>query len=102
MTISDPILLDTNILVYAADASSPFHNPSRDLRDRGIEGEVSICVTPQVLSEFFAVVTNPRRVQSSRSPDGAMAEVEKYYRAENFLKIYPKEDTVSCFTTADF
>jgi hypothetical protein len=43
---------DTNVLVYAADETSPFHHRSRDLRDRGLSGQTSLCVCPQVLIEF--------------------------------------------------
>jgi predicted nucleic acid-binding protein len=62
-------LVDTNILVYAADITAEFHEPSRQLRDRGRRGEISLVVTPQMLMEFFAVVTNPRRVANPRSPE---------------------------------
>jgi predicted nucleic acid-binding protein len=39
--------------------------------------------------EFFAVITSPRRVTTPRSPEEARAEVEKYARAANILKMYP-------------
>jgi len=67
MTTSEISLLDTNVLVYAADVTSPFHQDSRDLRDRGIKGEISLWVFPQIFYEFFAIVTDPRRVQNPRS-----------------------------------
>jgi uncharacterized protein len=88
-TSNDRALVDTNILVYAADTSSSFHEPSRQLRDRGFRGEIPLVVTPQVLMEFFAVITSPRRVTTPRSPEEARAEVEKYARAANILKMYP-------------
>src|SRR6267142_6051839 len=88
-TSNDRALVDTNVLVYAADTSSPFHEPSRQLRDGGFRGEVPLVVTPQVLMEFFAVITSPRRVTAPRSPEEARAEVEKYARADNILKMYP-------------
>jgi predicted nucleic acid-binding protein len=81
--------VDTNVLVYAADTASSFHEPSRQLRDRGFQGEIPLVVTPQVLMEFFAVITSPRRVTTPRSSDDARAEVEKYVRADNILKMYP-------------
>jgi predicted nucleic acid-binding protein len=69
MTISnEPALLATNVLVYAADAGSPFHEAARQLRDRGVHGGIPLGVSPQVLLEFFAVITHPRRVQTPRSP----------------------------------
>jgi predicted nucleic acid-binding protein len=93
MTTSDArALLDTNVLVYAADAGSPFHEPARHLRDRGFRGEIPLVVSPQVLLEFFAVVTNPRRVHTPRSPQEATAEMAKYMRARHIQMIYPRTD----------
>jgi len=88
-TSDNRALVDTNVLVYAADTASSFHEPSRQLRDRGFRGEIPLVVTPQVLMEFFAVITSPRRVTTPRSPEEARAEVEKYARTVNMLKIYP-------------
>jgi len=96
MTISDEPhgLLDSNILIYADQELSPFHIQAKALRDKGVRGEIPLCVCPQVLLEFFAVVTNPRRVTNPLSPSEAMEEVKKYLRAKNILKIYPREDII--------
>jgi hypothetical protein len=56
ITSDERALLDTKVLVYAADAGSPFHEAARRLRDRGFLGEVPLVVSPQVLLEFFAVI----------------------------------------------
>jgi predicted nucleic acid-binding protein len=58
MITSDTAVLDTNVLVYAADGTSAFHQSSKHLRDSGIQGEVSLCIFPQIFSEFFAVITD--------------------------------------------
>ena len=41
MTTSELALLDTNILVYAADERSAFHASAKQRRDRGMQGEIS-------------------------------------------------------------
>ena len=89
-TSNDRALVDTNVLVYAADTSSSFHERSRQLRDRGCRGDVPLVVTPQVLMACFAVLTSPRRVSSPRASEEARAEVEQYVRADHILKIYPE------------
>lgn len=89
-----PSLLDTNILVYAADETSPFHEKSKSLRDKGLSSQLNLCICPQVLAEFFAIITDPRRVENPREPKEAIEEIEKYLRSENILKIYPQEDTL--------
>ncbi|MCP4268792.1 MAG: PIN domain-containing protein [Candidatus Brocadiaceae bacterium] len=89
MITSDTCLLDTNILVYAADETSPFHQDAKVLREKGINGEVSLCICPQVLSEYFAIITDPKRVNEPRTQKEAVFEMEKYYSSKNILKIYP-------------
>jgi toxin-antitoxin system PIN domain toxin len=94
MTTSEYALVDTNVLVYAADKTSPFHQSAKILRDKGVAGKSSLCVCPQVLNEFFAVVTDPKRVGSPRSQEEALLEIEKYHRSRNFLKIFPGPDVI--------
>lgn len=98
-TVPEVALLDTNILVYAADELSEFHIPSKQLRDRGMQGDLPVAVSPQVLFEFFAVITNPRRVTQPRSPQEAREEMEKYFRAATIRKIYPSNDIVERMLT---
>ncbi len=89
MITSDTCLLDTNILVYVADETSPFHQDAKVLREKGINGEVSLCICPQVLSEYFAIITDPKRVNEPRTQKEAVFELEKYFSSKNILKIYP-------------
>lgn len=95
MSISNNFsLIDTNVLVYAADEMSPFHQASKTLRDKSLKGEISLCISPQVLNEFFATVTNPKRVGNPRTREDALLEIEKYFRLEAILKIYPGPQTI--------
>ena len=82
-------LIDTNILIYAADETSPFHQSARSLRKKGLSGELSLCVWPQIFNEFFAIVTDPKRVERPRTPKEALQEIEKYSKSKNIVKIYP-------------
>src|SRR2546430_14059247 len=95
MTPSELALLDTNILVYAADEMSEFHLPAKQLRDRGVQGDIPVAVSPQILFEFFAVITNPRRVTQPRSSQEAREEMEKYLQTATIRKIYPGEDIIN-------
>ena len=91
MNTSKYILLDSNILVYAADKSSPYYKSSKTLRDKGVKGEVFLCVCPQVLIEFFAIVTDSKRVRNPITPIEAIKEIEKYLIAPHILKIYSSQ-----------
>ena len=69
------ILLDANVLVYAVNADAPQHVASRRVVDASLAGEMAGVLVPQVLLEFFAVVTNPRRIQVPLPRDVAWAQV---------------------------
>lgn len=91
MIASNYILLDSNVLVYAADKTSPYYHFSKKLRDKGLKGEELLCVCSQTLTEFIAIVTDLKRVKNPITSEKAIKEVEKYLIAENILKIYPNE-----------
>jgi len=73
---ADRVAVDANILVYALFRDAPQHAASRVWLDRASRGEVKLCLTSQVLAEFFAIVTNPKRVSDPRTPDDAVAAIE--------------------------
>jgi len=73
---SGPVLLDTNVLVYATNEDSPFHAQARRIVERALSGELPAAITPQVLAEYYAVVTDPRRVEHPLTPAEARRQVE--------------------------
>lgn len=75
---AEPILLDTNLLIYATYEDSPHYAMARELMDRAERRDFVACLAPQVLMEFYGVVTNPRRVRRALSPVEATREVEAY------------------------
>lgn len=93
MTTSKVSLLDTNVLVYAADKNSPFFERSRKLIERGLAGEIDLCISPQNISEFFAVIADPKRVDNPRTQEEAVAEIKEYLRSKRIRKIYPGPET---------
>ena len=42
--------------------------------------------------EFFAILTDSRRVKNPREPDEVIEKIEKYLSSKNIAKIYPEED----------
>jgi predicted nucleic acid-binding protein len=56
-------LLDTNILVHAYNKSSPHQEQASKIIKKAMKGEIQACLSPQVLYEFFAVVTSAKRVE---------------------------------------
>jgi len=65
------ILLDTNILVHAYNKASPYQKRASDVIKKAVQGEIEAYLASQVLYEFFAIVTNPKRVEHPMSLDEA-------------------------------
>jgi toxin-antitoxin system PIN domain toxin len=84
----DPALVDTNVLVYAVFEDAPQNRASRKLLERCHHGEQPLVVTQQVLAEFYATVTNPKRVTSPVSPVGALALLRQVLAIAN-LAVLP-------------
>ena len=70
------ILIDTNVLVYAINTSSSQHEASRRLLEMIQAGLIRGGLVPQVLLEFFAVITDPRRVENPLDPHVALQQIE--------------------------
>ena len=88
------ILLDTNILVHAAGSKSPLYERAKELRDRAVVGEVDACIAAQVLSEFYAIVTDPRRLRPPLAPTQAQRDLRNYLSSSLRL-ILPKETSTA-------
>lgn len=71
----EPGVIDTNVLVYALDADAPQHAAARALLEAGRDPANTLYVTPQILGEFYAIVTNPRRVARPRRATDAIAAI---------------------------
>ena len=74
------------MLVYALDADSPHHAASGPLLEAAREGSATLYVTSQILCEFYAVVTNARRVANPRTPDDAASAISDFLA---FLHVLP-------------
>jgi predicted nucleic acid-binding protein len=81
------ILLDTNVLVYAVDATAAIHAPCHTVVERAMSGRLDAVIVPQVLMEFYAVVTSARRVSSPLSPEDGASQVADW--RETIVVRYP-------------
>ena len=82
----EPGVVDTNVLVYALDVDAPQHAPSRALLEASRRTSVTLYVTPQIICEFYSVVTNPRRVLKPCSSAAALAAISSLL---GFLRVLP-------------
>ena len=68
-------LLDTNVLVYSFFRDHPFYPASAHLVDQAEAYDAGFCVVPQVFAEFYAIITNPRRVSAPFTVAEALTEL---------------------------
>jgi perosamine synthetase len=75
--------IDTNILIYAHDNSSPFQKQALHLLERIFEGGI-VAVAELSLREFYAVVTDGRKLNNPFSIDEAKDIVSDIYASSKF------------------
>jgi predicted nucleic acid-binding protein len=89
----DTALLDTNVLVYAADRLSSLHSPAARLVEQALRERGRFCISPQNLIEFSAVVSRPRLVRTPLAGEELIRITSLLYRSRRLRKIYPKRGT---------
>ncbi len=93
MIISDPLLFDTNILVYAHNQDSPFHDKSLSLVNKVITGKLKGVLAQQNLIEFYSITTDKRRVTKPLTLVKAQQLLEDYLKMP-FRIIAPNIETI--------
>lgn len=82
-------LIDSNILIYASNEDSEYQPQALEVMHKVLAREIQACTAYQSLYEFYAVITNPKRVEKPISLQQARETIERYMRARNIRKIYP-------------
>lgn len=75
----DKVFIDTNVLVYAIEGERPESHKSSAARD--LLRTENVCISTQVLGEFFNAVTSARRA-SPLNHDEATAWIQLWKRFE--------------------
>ncbi|MBX7073757.1 MAG: PIN domain-containing protein [Pirellulales bacterium] len=95
MTATDQALVDTNVLVYAYFQDSEHFEASRTLLEAAQNENAGLCVAPQNLFEFFATVTNARRVSQAKSCEEALKAIEEILSLPGMELLVVPADVVS-------
>jgi predicted nucleic acid-binding protein len=77
--MSDKVFLDTNILVYAIEVGGP--DQAKSIIALDLAKRTDICLSTQVIGEFYRAVTSPRRA-SPLTHDQAVSWVQLWKRHE--------------------
>lgn len=83
------MFVDTNVLVYATQVTSPYRDAAREALGRYSEGEERLCLSRQVLREYLAVVTRAQRFATPVSMVDALADVTRFANAFDLLEDGP-------------
>lgn len=75
------MLVDANILLYAVDEDSPFHEPARRWLETALNGSRRVGLPWVSLSAFVRIVTHPRAVREPLGPADAWSLVEAWLDA---------------------
>ena len=76
------IFPDVNILLYAYDAKSPFHENSRDWLKAVLDNE-QVFLSWHTITGFLRIVTHPRALANPTSISKAVSIVQKWLELDN-------------------
>jgi toxin-antitoxin system PIN domain toxin len=72
------ILVDANLLLYAEDQQSLFHEPARKWWDAQLSGASPICLCWTVINAFIRIGTNPRVFEHPLSINQSISRVQSW------------------------
>ncbi len=93
MLISEAVLLDSNVLIYAHNKASPLHLHAQSLIKQAIKGNIEAVLAQQNLLEFFSIITDPRRIDKPIPTKEAVSLVKEYLNSP-FRIIDPLKETI--------
>ena len=80
ITDAETVFLDTNILVYANVAESPFHEDALAAIVTRYAANVELWISRQVIREYVAVMSRPN-ISSSPKPAGLLTERISFFQS---------------------
>jgi len=75
------MLLDANILLYAVDETSPFHQRARTWLEQTLNGPQRVGIPWQSYWAFLRIATNPRALANPLAPADAWGHVQDWLDA---------------------
>ena len=75
------MLVDANILLYAVDSDSPFHERARSWLEDALNGSRRVGIPWSSLHAFVRISTNPRAQRAPLEPHEAWSVVEAWLDA---------------------
>jgi predicted nucleic acid-binding protein len=81
MAIGDgnPVFLDTNILVYASQAQSPYYQAALEAIQSFYDAGVDLWISRQVLREYLATLTRPQQFTNPLPIATVIQDIRYFY-----------------------
>jgi len=93
----EPALLDANLLVYAFYPKAPQHRLAHQVLQQAQDTRAGFCVSSQVLAEFYAAVTNPKRVSPTLKSQAALQRINEMQSLPGLAVSPLPVDVVDCW-----
>ncbi len=77
------MIVDANVLLYAVDATSPFHRPAKNWLERSLNEPARVGLPWASLLAFQRISTHPRAAVSPLSPSQAWSFVADWLDADS-------------------
>jgi toxin-antitoxin system PIN domain toxin len=84
-------LIDTNILVHAANAASPSHDAARSFLEEHLRARTTWCTTWPILYEFLRVSTHRRVFPKPLKAKDALQFIASFAALEEVVMLAPTE-----------
>jgi predicted nucleic acid-binding protein len=89
------LFFDTNILIYAHDELSPFHEKCGLLLDLALSGEIKGIISEQNIIELYRILTSEVAMSAKPlTPSIARSLIERTYLTGRFKIVYPTKETL--------
>lgn len=73
------MILDVNVLIYAADSASPHHERAREWLAIALRGDRRVGIPWQTVGGFVRIVTHPRAMRRPLTTAEAWAVVDSWF-----------------------
>jgi toxin-antitoxin system PIN domain toxin len=91
------VLVDANILLYATDSRSPYHDRARSWLEEQLNGVRRVALAWQTLLGFVRITTHPRALPTPLTSDQAIDQVESWLAAPTVWTPLPTEAHLEVF-----
>lgn len=90
-------LIDTNIIIYAYNQDAELHKQALSILQDALNNEMSAFIADKSLYEFYAIITDPKRVEKPVTAVEAI-EVMNFIKSSNIKIILPTLNSIDILT----